>query len=400
MDWLPANEVLQRRANVALIAAFLVLLWLPVADAFLHLDRKPPPNENRVLAKWPEFTPSLQGVQDCMAGFEKWHNDHFGFRSRLLRWEQSWKWRVLREARDRLAMIGSEGWMFLAGSKVIADHRGEVPYSAAELEGWRKLLTTRRDWLAERGIRFLFVVAPTKHLIYPEYLPKWIGHRGTKPARLDQFVAHMKANSDVPLLDLRPALFEAKKAEKVYLKTDTHWNNRGAYAGYRSIVGELEKLGIAVKPHDRADFESRVADVPAGDLARLLGREQDAGDKGEVIFSPGPAIPAVTSRNDPSVSPKHWTPSFTELVVTETPSQTGRAVLFRDSFSNALIQFLSPHFGRVVYVWQMNWDKTIIEREKPDVVIDEMVDFFMLTSDPAKILRADDRPEVQMTGSL
>ncbi|MEI9865253.1 MAG: hypothetical protein WDN00_12025 [Limisphaerales bacterium] len=34
---------------------------------------------------------------------------------------------------------------------------------------WKK----RRDWLAKRGIAYLFVVAPDKHSIYPEELPGW-----------------------------------------------------------------------------------------------------------------------------------------------------------------------------------------------------------------------------------
>ena len=59
MNWLPSNEVLQRRANVALIVLFLAFIFLPLADTFLHLDRAPSPNENRALAAFPVVEPNL-----------------------------------------------------------------------------------------------------------------------------------------------------------------------------------------------------------------------------------------------------------------------------------------------------------------------------------------------------
>ena len=46
-----------------------------------------------------------------------------------------------------------------------------------------------------------------------------------------------------------------------------------------------------------------------------------------------------------------------------------RAVMFRDSFASWLIPFLSEHFSRIVFSWEYSFDRALVEREHPDVVI-------------------------------
>ncbi|MEQ1871899.1 MAG: hypothetical protein ABL961_17915, partial [Vicinamibacterales bacterium] len=62
------------------------------------------------------------------------------------------------------------------------------------------------------------------------------------------------------------------------------------------------------------------------------------------------------------------------LIITEIPGSTlPRLVMFRDSFTSALAPFLSEHFSRAVYLWQNDFDAAVIEQEKPDVVLHEIV---------------------------
>ncbi len=50
-----------------------------------------------------------------------------------------------------------------------------------------------------------------------------------------------------------------------------------------------------------------------------------------------------------------------------------RAVVYRDSMAIPLIPMLAENFSRVVFV-AGPFDPALIEREKPDVVIEEMVE--------------------------
>ena len=61
-------------------------------------------------------------------------------------------------------------------------------------------------------------------------------------------------------------------------------------------------------------------------------------------------------------------------LVTGIPGSTlPRAVILRDSFASQLAPFLSEHFSRAVYLWQNDFDAEVVEREHPDIVIQEIV---------------------------
>jgi hypothetical protein len=50
--------------------------------------------------------------------------------------------------------------------------------------------------------------------------------------------------------------------------------------------------------------------------------------------------------------------------------------MFCDSFTIALFPFLSEHFQRVAYIWQVfpTFDTAMVHKEHPDVVIQELVE--------------------------
>ena len=73
--------------------------------------------------------------------------------------------------------------------------------------------------------------------------------------------------------------------------------------------------------------------------------------------------------------------------------------MFRDSFAITMGKFFSQSFGRTVYVWQQNWDKPFIERERPDIVIDEMLERIMVFRSPEQLRKADDAPNATVVGN-
>jgi len=48
--------------------------------------------------------------------------------------------------------------------------------------------------------------------------------------------------------------------------------------------------------------------------------------------------------------------------------------VYRDSMAIPLIPLLSENFRRIVYVSSRRLDPALVEREKPDVVIEELVE--------------------------
>lgn len=398
MTLFPSAEILRRRADIGLIVAFFALVWLPSADTFLHLDRAGAPNENRPLATFPVREPGLAGLGKFTAGLETYFADHFGFRNQLVRWEQQWSWKLFHDTRLISVLQGKGDWLFFSDGQTVNDITGARPFTDAELEAWRTLLTGRRDWLRQRGIRYLFVVPPDKQSIYPEQLPDWLIARAKKPQRLDQFLAHMRAHSDVPVLDLRDALLDAKKNGDLYLHTDSHWNERGAQAASRRIVQELASLGIAASAPEPNAYREVVSNNPGGDLALMLGQRDRLLENAVPLLLPQPPLAELEFHPDATLIPKKWIPG-TEPLVAENPRATGKVVMFRDSFAITMGKFFSQSFGRTVYVWQQNWDKPFIERERPDIVIDEMLERIMVFRSPEQLRKADDAPNATVVGN-
>ena len=390
MTLFPSREILRRRADIGLVAAFFVLLWLPTADKFLHLDHAPASRENRVPAKFPAFQPTLEGTGSFFSGLEAFFNDSFGFRRRLVNWEQHLRWRLFDDINHNASvLIGKADWLFLSDGRTVEDISGAKPFGEADLESWRTLLTGRRDWLRERGIRYLFVIPPDKQSIYPEHLPDWLSAGGRTPQRLGQFVSYMRKHSDLPIIDLRETLLDAKKRGEIYLHTDTHWNDRGAFAAFRRIAQELTALGIPSVPLDADAFHENLVNEPGGDLAGLIGRRDIMNERAIPALTPKPPLTSLEARVDLDILPRTWV-SGTVPRVTENPAASGKIVMFRDSFSDRLLQFFALGYRRTVFVWQQNWDRQLIEEEKPDVVIDEIVERFLIFRNPDVLKKADE----------
>jgi hypothetical protein len=368
--------------NLVLIVLFAVFLALPVLDMMFKIDPTSPQSENRMLAPWPAPPANFKEVGKYFFGLEAYFNDHFGCRRVLIMWHSKLILFLFRDDSHEV-LVGSNDWLYFSAVRMIDDYRGDLQFTEQELHGWQRLLEHRRDWLAQRGIKYLFVLAPDKQSIYPEYLPAWLTKTG-RPDKADQLFAYMRAHSTVELLDLRPALLAAKKTAPVYLMTDTHWNELGAFLGCQSVVSALAKNQLPeLRPLPLDDFTHSNPLTIDGDLARMLGVTML--ESNAVFFAPKPGLPALTIV-DPSVHFEGCR-SFTKL-----PSGNGLAIVYYDSFGHFWIPFLGYEFGEVDYFWQTYFDPKVIQQMRPKVVINEVIERFLNTADPEKLAAKDGLP--------
>jgi hypothetical protein len=362
----------------------MIMIWLPALDTFLHLDKSHMPNENRAMARFPEFQSGLEGFHNYIAGLELYYNDHFGFRSRLIRWQHRWKWVLFKESSTQDTITGRDGWLFYSGAGMIEIEKGINRFTPDQLKAWQQLLESRRDWCVRHGCAYIFVIASDKHSVYPEYLPDWL-LPVSKPTKLDQFFAYMKTNSTVPVLDLRPALMAAKTNGILWLKTDTHWNSLGAVVGYQSLITALSAQWPGLKPLPLDAFGWKLAPPQSGgDLARMLGQEESMPEKATMIMSLLPPLKPLSITVDTNLLVRKWVKS-TEPTFTTNPDAKGKVIVFHDSFAGPWYPLLGYHFNTVIFIWQNNWNMALLEQQKPDVVIDEMVERAVVSKDPASL---------------
>ncbi|MGZ4986498.1 MAG: alginate O-acetyltransferase AlgX-related protein [Limisphaerales bacterium] len=372
------SRLLEKRQSVVMIvfvAVFFVVLWLPMMDVLFYQDKVAQVNENRVLARFPVCGSGISGVQDFISGLGKYYDDHFGFRKRLIYWGERWRLSWFDESPTGIVMVGQNGWLYYQADQSVGDMRRTTSFSVNQLEAWKTLLENRRYWLAKRGIHYVFVVPPDKHSVYPEYLPSWIKPVG-KVTRLDQFMDYMKTHSSVPVLDLRQPLLQAKQKDFIYFQTDSHWNQMGGFIGYQELIHSLSAQMPEIKPLPLNAFDTTTNSQPGGNLAWMLAQEKSITENYGVTFSARPPLQPLSLRKNGD---------GTKTLSSSNPNATGKAVVFRDSFSEAWAPFIGYHFNEVIYRWQYKWDRALIEQEKPNVVIDEMLEHFFYLQNPVTI---------------
>jgi hypothetical protein len=170
-------------------------------------------------------------------------------------------------------------------------------------------------------------------------------------------------------VDVRPAEFEAKARERVYQQTDTHWNDRGALAAYQQIVAAVRvRVPRTPAAWTRADFTPADRTIEGLDLAGMMGLTRVLR---EVDLTLVPRRPRRARVIDPAGAAP--TDELGRIVTEIDDPSLPRAVIFRDSFTSRLVPFLSEHFSRAVYLWQNDFDASVVETEHPDVVIQQIV---------------------------
>jgi alginate O-acetyltransferase complex protein AlgJ len=372
-----------RAVEITLAALCGLIVLVPAADTFLRRDPTKPPQERRQLASCPALPRTMPQVLAFPRQADAWLADHFGLRSSILAVNSRIKVLGLGVAPSLQAdvLIGRDGWLYYTGDRALDYMLRRNPFTQPELDAWCAIAEAQRKWLEARGIGYLLVIAPNKESIYPEHLPAWL-HIPERPSRADQLVTALHARTQVDVLDLRPVLREAKSARRVFQVTDTHWSTLGAHAAYMAIMDRMVASFPEVRPRPLSEFHQAQKWHSGGDLARLLGVDDILREE---LYWVAPISKAQSKRIATSelASLATWT-TGSKPVVTERPSGAIRRGFFlRDSFGEALLPLLSEHFSRAVYLWwSAGFPAEAIAREKPDILVIELVERTLSTYTP------------------
>ncbi len=362
-----ATSRIRKATEITLMVLFLAAISLPLVGKLLPAQGAFALTENRRPAALPIIELGSPGwrwsILTFPRRFERYWNDSFAFRWYLIRWHSVAKL-ALGVSPSTKALIGQNGYLFYAAEQSVDYFRAVKPFTATELTLWRNELESRRAWLAERGIRYLVVVAPNKETIYPEHMPLTLRPVRSE-TRLDQLLVALRANSGVEVADLRGALRRAKETNRVYHQTDTHWNDAGAMVAYREILTRLHAWFPELNP-EPLPGATRVQMKSGGDLARILALE-DRFREEHIEFVPTAPRRAHKVTGDPF--------ALQEIEILECSDCGGlRVVMTQDSFNTNLAPFLAEHFSRTVLVDGTRLDHALIENERPAIVIQEFVE--------------------------
>jgi alginate O-acetyltransferase complex protein AlgJ len=277
--------------------------------------------------------------------------DRFGLRRELIRLSSQIATLTMVNGNADV-LTGRSGRMYAMQNEAVRQSAGLVmrDLRVTDTAGF---LAAKKDFLARRGIRFLVASPPNTATIDPEDLPSWARNDG-KATEYDLFLEQL-SKQGVHVVDLRIPLRAARSEGKVYLRYDSHWTARGALVAFNAIVN------AAGHPDWRMDAAA-VLGAPTlrkgGDLARMMGVQDDVTETAEELILPGG-------------SGDKWTSAPYSTFVKTGDKPTGTVMIVGDSFTASLFPpLLLAHVRQVVWAHHSlcGFDWQSIDRFHPDEV--------------------------------
>ncbi len=311
--------------------------------------------QKRVLAEFPQLIINNKLNLSFPKAFEDWLKDHAAWRDELVTL-RSRALAGIQTASDKQVIIGSDGWLYF--QETVPDFTGESAFTENQLYRLNTVMRELDDSLAQEGIPFIVAIAPNKSTVYPDYMPSNYPRRNG-PGNAQRLQA-MEATHYVDLTTLLKN--RARQERLLYHKTDTHWNNSGARLAAHAMLSTLaEVTETSVALPDLSDPGSVLRDW-TGDLSQMI---YPANTPKEDQWYYGDAEPAYTVKGRMR--------SLEDLNITTTGGKTALNLLvLRDSFSNALIHYLSNAFSNVQYKRQM--PLPLLNVKNTDAVVLEIVE--------------------------
>ncbi|GJL91730.1 alginate O-acetyltransferase AlgX-related protein [Hyphococcus sp.] len=348
---------------------FFALLFAPLCGQIITEKASISTLERRSLASFPTTKDIVNAPIAAPAKLSRWMEDHFGFRGRLIRLHAKIT-SELNLSDERHAVRGDDGWLFLATDKALVSHQGLNPFAPGELERWMRGAKTIKE--AACGKPFVILIAPDKHTIYSEHLTRH-PRRSDRPTRLETLVVTAPETA-LKLKTPIDAMRRAKQAAQLYYRTDSHWTERGAYEGYRTLMAMLAEEGVPVEVLAESQLDETGEANREGDLNNLLG-----GDAAPVeTYIQWRLHDATLPRREEHLSEYDW--NSVEAKRWETQN-TGapRLLVYGDSFFNALQPFLLQSFSTVTFVHHRLGEPplTALDACDYDAVALEMVERFL-----------------------
>ena len=354
------------------IGSFLFLVfvgshWYLVASGHSGVD---PTFEKRQLEDFPS-----DSTEHFSKDFDTWFEDHYAIRQHLTRFKSLVSYHGLKKSAlpDKLIM-GANDQLYPSSEFILDDFMGRMKLTPLQMISIHKIISERINYMQSLGKDFYLLIPPSKQTIYPREVPE--RYRKTwnpDSTMLSQLVRFLMNDSLMAkhICDPRSDLLSATESnkERLYFDADIHWNGHGAFIGYQRLFKQISAKHNGFTPYQLDDFniESRFDDE--GDLARLLMMHQDLPRLNHYYsLKNGPGYFLEEIEGD------YAFPLFRSTIADST---LPRALIFRDSYCQDLMQFFGLHFSDALFIWDQEFDVDQIEKQEPDIVIQEVTEMMI-----------------------
>lgn len=314
-------------------------------------------SENRQLSEFPSPKTEEGKINvEWLSQAGDYFQEHFAFRNELVTGNALLHGRLLETSTADGVIQGKNGWLYYKDS--LDDYLGQDLLSDRSLFNIAHMLSMTQQALEEKGVNFLFTIAPNKNSLYGDNMPYYDKLKVSDQTNRENLEGWLKTEK-VAYADLYQALME--EDEVLYHARDSHWNNKGAALAADVL---MDALG---KDHDSYEGESyTVRRDYTGDLDTMLYPLASTADD-EIYYDKEPTYATVEEIQS----------NFDPRITTVNPVKEGSLVMYRDSFGNALLPYMADAYANAYFSRGIPYQLTDVEAHSADTVIIERAERFL-----------------------
>lgn len=310
--------------------------------------------ENKTLASLPKLREDGKLNIEYLQELGNYFEDHFAFKNLLVTADSNIQSKIFGVSNMDTVITGKNGWLYYKDT--LDDYLGQNTLSDRAIYNIANNLSIIQRYVEEKGAKFLFTAAPNKNSLYGENMPYYYNKKVSDINNLALLKPQLE-KAEITYADLFSQF--KSQSEILYLKRDSHWNNKGAVLAYNTILDALEI--------DHENYES-IGSVRTKDYY---------GDLNKMIYPLG-AEPEwnYEYQYDSSFVYETDTESVEDAwIQTSNKDGEGTLLMFRDSFGNTLLPLMAEVFEKGYFSKGVPYQiESYMNDYKPDTVIVEKVE--------------------------
>lgn len=361
----------EKTIHISFLVIICIVVLLPSINDRISIIPAAKINENRGLASKPDT--SIHNPTSWVRAYDAYYADNFGLRSNLIKLYNKFEFYVLGVSpMPEKVILGKNGHFFNADN--LEGYKGINRFSATELKDLKLDLAGRTSWCEAQGIKYYVAICPSKMSIYPEFLPDGIQRVSDKTC-YDQ-VLSIADGKTVKVIDMRAELLKHKnEGEGLFQYRDDHWNQLGAYYGYKAIFDYVSRDFPELKAKPRSNFEIS-HESRGGNMTDMISLREELPENFLLLNSKTGYEARDGERRNYEV-PNGLTPDDHEIVKINDHGKTLKCLVIRDSYTLLMMHLLPEHFRETVLMhdfWMARVREDLILREQPDIVLNILVE--------------------------
>lgn len=227
-----------------IVVPFLVIIFVFFFMNVFIPDKIMSVSENRNLEKKPIIEDFKNGSYPLK--FEKYYTDQFVFREEIARIKRMFEAKLGKSIVGNY-YLGKDNWILGMFPKVL---------TSAELNKYADTINELAKISTNMGKDVYFTLTPHKTNMLKHLYPKFVDNKENINTNKESFKSRLNPNI-ITFLDGDEDMlnkFGERELEKLYFKTDHHWNGTGAFEGFKLMA---EKLDLGISPEKLQEHFSK-----------------------------------------------------------------------------------------------------------------------------------------------